>query len=78
MSVKLLTEHNLKFLSLKEAAQAHLSLYLSKVNVVGNHMSWLNYLNAWHSIAPDKNGIHVVIFFSFFCVTNMLMPRCFQ
>ena len=41
MSVTLLTEHHLEFLSLKEAAQACLSLYLSKCQIVGNHMSWL-------------------------------------
>ena len=41
MIVKLLTEHHLEFLSLKEAAQAHLSLHLSKCQIVGNLMSWL-------------------------------------
>ena len=41
MSVKLLTEHDLKFLSLIEAAQAGLSLHLSKCHIVGNHMSQL-------------------------------------
>ena len=44
MTVKLLTEHHLEFLSLKEAAQARLSLHLSKCHIVGNHMSWLNYV----------------------------------
>ena len=43
MSVKLLTEHHLEFLSLKETAQARLSLHLSKCHIVGNHMSRLNY-----------------------------------
>ena len=43
MSVKLLTEQHLKFLRLKGAAQAGLSLHLSKYHIVGNHMSWLNY-----------------------------------
>ena len=38
MSVKLLTEYHLEFLSLKEAAQAHLSLHLSKYDIVGNHI----------------------------------------
>ena len=38
MIVKLLTEHHLEFLSLKEAAQACLSLHLSKCHIVGNHM----------------------------------------
>ena len=41
MSVKLLIEHHLEFLSLKEAAHALLSLYLSKFHVVGNHVSGL-------------------------------------
>ena len=43
MSVKLLTEHNLEFLRLKEDAQSILSLHLSKDHIVGNHMSRLNY-----------------------------------
>ena len=41
MIVKLLTEHHLEFLSVKEAVQAPLSLHLSKCHIVGNHMSWL-------------------------------------
>ena len=36
MSVKLLTEHHLEFLSLTEAAPACLSLHLSKCHIVGN------------------------------------------
>ena len=39
MIVKLLTEQHLEFLSLKEAAQAHLSVHLSKCHIVGNHVS---------------------------------------
>ena len=41
MIVKLLTEQHLEFLSLKEAAQAHLSVHLSKCHIVGNHVSQL-------------------------------------
>ena len=41
MSVNLLTKQHLEFLSLNEAAQARLSLHLSKCHIVGNHMSWL-------------------------------------
>ena len=41
MIVKLQTEHRLEFLSSKEAAQARLSLHLSKCHIVGNHMSRL-------------------------------------
>ena len=44
MNVKLLTKHHLKFLSLKGgAAQAHLSLHMSKCHIVGNQMLRLNY-----------------------------------
>ena len=52
MSVKLLTEYHLEFLSLKEAAQAHLSLHLSKCHIVGNHMSRLNYLDGTDIFEP--------------------------
>ena len=38
MIVKLLTEHHLEFLSFKEAAEARLSLHLSKCRIVGNLM----------------------------------------
>ena len=41
MSVMLLTEHHLEFLSVKEAAQVRLSLFMSKCRIVGNHMSRL-------------------------------------
>ena len=41
MIVKLLTEHHLEFLSLKEAAEASLSLHLSKCHIVGNLMHCL-------------------------------------
>ena len=41
MIVKLLTEHHLKFLSLKQAAEARPSLHMSKCHIVGNHMSRL-------------------------------------
>ena len=44
MKIKLLTEHHLQFLSLKEVAQACLSLHLSKCHIVGNHMSRLKCL----------------------------------
>ena len=33
MTVNLLTEHHLEFLNLKEAAQTHLSLHLSKYHM---------------------------------------------
>ena len=41
MIVKLLTEHHLEFLSFKKAAEALLSLHLSKCHIVGNLMHWL-------------------------------------
>ena len=45
MSVKLLIEHYFELLNLKEAAQAHLSLHITKCHIVGNHMSRLNYVD---------------------------------
>ena len=45
MTVKLQTKNHLEFLSLKGAAQACLSLHLSKCHIVGNHMSWLIYFH---------------------------------
>ena len=44
MSVKLLNEHHLEFLSLKGGAEARPSLDLSKCQIVGNLMPRLNYL----------------------------------
>ena len=41
MIVKLLTEHHLECLSLREAPEAHLSLHLSKCHIVRNHMTQL-------------------------------------
>ena len=38
MIVKLLTEHHLEFLSLKETAEARPSLHMSKCQFVGNHV----------------------------------------
>ena len=43
MIVKLLTEHHLEFLSLKEAAEAPPSLHLLKCQVVGNFMPRVNF-----------------------------------
>ena len=42
LTVKLLTEHHLEFLTLK-GGYTGLSLHLSKCHIVGNHMSRLNY-----------------------------------
>ena len=45
MNVKLLTEHHLEFLTLKkEAAQARLSLHLSKCHIDGNHISQIIFI----------------------------------
>ena len=41
LTVKLLTEPQLRFLSLKEAAQTRLNLHLSRYHIVGNHVSRL-------------------------------------
>ena len=44
MSVKLLNEQHLEFLSRKEGPQARLNLHLSKCHIVENHMSRLIFL----------------------------------
>ena len=44
MTVKLLTEHHLEFLSFKGAAPARLSLHLLKCHIGGNHMLRLIYV----------------------------------
>ena len=41
MIVKQHTEHHLEFLNLKEAAEANLSLHMSKCHIVGNLMQRL-------------------------------------
>ena len=75
MIVKLLTEHHLEFL--KKAAQAHLSLHLSKYHIVGNHMTRLNYS---HTVWVDKSGgvaseMSVVIFY---LLPMKMMLICFR
>ena len=59
MSVKLLTEHYLEFLSLKEAAQVRLSVHLTKYHIVGNYMSRLINVMALtiHRLYNKCNGI---------------------
>ena len=44
MIVKLLTEHNLEFLSLKGGCRGRPSLHMSKCHIVGNHMHRLKYV----------------------------------
>ena len=48
MIVQLLTEHHLERLSLNEAAEAHLSLHMSKCHIVGNLMHLLIYYTNWY------------------------------
>ena len=58
MTVKLLTEHHLEFLSL-EATQAHMSLHVSKCHIVRNHMSRLNYV-----VGSQKNHLNEMVLLS--------------
>ena len=44
MVIKLLTAHNLEFLSLKGGCAGLSESSLSKYHIVGNHMSWLKYI----------------------------------
>ena len=57
MTVKLLTEHHLEFLRLKKgAAQARLSLHLSKCHIVGNHMLQLiSFLDSMYFIIDGSS-----------------------
>ena len=57
MTVELLAEHHLEFLGLKAAAQACLSLHLSKFHIVGSHMSRLICLLSYCYM--DKTRIRV-------------------
>ena len=41
MSVGLLPEHHLEFLTIKKAARAYLGLFMSKCHIAVNHMSQL-------------------------------------
>ena len=43
MTVRPQSEYQSEKISLKVAAQARLSLHLSKCHIAGNHMLWLNY-----------------------------------
>ena len=58
MSVKLLTEHHLEFLSLKGGCQARLSLHLSKCQIVGNHMLQLIFVQVAHE--PDRPNVILI------------------
>ena len=68
MSVKLQTEHYLEFLSLKEAAQACLSLHLSKQNALDltTYLSgiWLVLSKVTHVCVTKGNSLYV-------CFTQM-------
>ena len=72
-SVQLLTEHHFEILSLNGAAQAPLSLHLSKSHIVGNHMSRLNYVKT--------NGSEIIYYFTltFLFILNydFIMPLLF-
>ena len=60
MTVKLLTEHHLEFLRLKEAVQACLSLHMSKCHIVGNHMSQLKCADQLPECPHSLNSVFVV------------------
>ena len=53
MVVKLLSEHDFEFLSLKEAAEAHPSQHLSKCQIVGKFMPRLINACVANSVNPD-------------------------
>ena len=59
MTVKLLSEHHLGFLSLKGGcAQARLSIHLTKCHIVGNHMSQLKNIYLFcRSVRQHGHGV---------------------
>ena len=58
MSVKLLTEHHLEFLSLKGGCTGSSESTLVKIpHIVGNHMSWLNYVKEPYFLEIYKKGL---------------------
>ena len=72
MNIKLLTEHHLEFLSLKEVAQACLSLFMSKCHIAGNHMSRLIYFSInWSGLVYKLLNCLV-----FFCEPEKLILAC--
>ena len=52
----LLTEHHLECLSLKGAAEAHLSLHMSKHHIVRNLMHWLIWSYIEFCLLDKGNG----------------------
>ena len=59
MTVELLTEHHLEFLSLKGGCTGSSEPTLVKCHIVGNHMSQLLY--SYHiSFQSVFNGMHVI------------------
>ena len=58
INIKLLTEHHLEFLSLREGCTGSLSLHMSKYHIVGNHMSRLIYI---HPHDPQLDSAVVVV-----------------
>ena len=67
MSVNLPTKHHLEFLSLKEAAQARLSLHLSKCHIVENHMSQL-------IMCIEQYNLYFEFFENIICIYNCWKP----
>ena len=76
MSVKLLNEHHLEFLSLNGGCTAHISLFMSKDHIVGNYMSLLIFFlfpgtNSCFSIALFSSNILLMFFCLYFQVQSV-------
>ena len=71
MTVKLLTEHHLEFLSLMGGCRACLSLHMSKCHIVGNHMPRLIFdfttAGDWYCVAAVERlpALHYSVDFIF-------------
>ena len=92
MTVKLLTEHHFGLLSLKGAAQACLSLHVSRYHIVGKHMPQLicdTYHKGVHSILSracafiiypfvGSNGLVSVLCLPYDAVGSPAVCDCFM
>ena len=59
MSVKLLTEHHLDFLRVKGGCTGSSESTPVKCHIVGNYMSWLNYV-----MGTEKNRLNETVLLS--------------
>ena len=87
MSVKLLIEHHLEFLSLKEAAQASLGQHLAKHHFVGNRFATLleitcygSYICLLQALAirvPLQGSLFIMLFLGSIGINRVINEFCY-